>query len=111
MIKTAGSNFDSLGTKLKSSVSNVKDGLSQLQQSVANTKLSFSHNIKLPHFYMGGGFNLETGAVPYVGVNWYDKGGIFENQRLSVSVKNGLSLSAPWMICARSCVKKPIRQM
>ena len=28
---------------------------------------------------MGGGFNLETGAVPYVGVNWYDKGGIFEN--------------------------------
>jgi hypothetical protein len=32
----------------------------------------------LPHFWMAGGFNTRTGAVPYIGVDWYAKGAIFK---------------------------------
>ena len=35
--------------------------------------------VSVPHFYMRGYFDAETGSVPYVGVRWYDKGGIFSN--------------------------------
>jgi hypothetical protein len=33
----------------------------------------------MPHFYISGSFNYETGAVPTIGVNWYAKGGIFSS--------------------------------
>ena len=31
----------------------------------------------LPHFFMSGSFNAQTGSVPSVNVSWYAKGGVF----------------------------------
>lgn len=35
--------------------------------------------IKLPHFSLKGSFDLESGSVPHLSVDWYDKGGIFRS--------------------------------
>jgi len=38
--------------------------------------------VPLPHFYMWGVFNPESGEVPGVGVDWYAKGGWFDGATL-----------------------------
>lgn len=41
------------------------------------THFNLGSYIRLPHFWMRGSFDAKTGSVPEVGVQWYDKGGIF----------------------------------
>ena len=39
---------------------------------------NFFGSIKLPHLYIDGEFSLDPLSVPTIGVDWYDKGGIFD---------------------------------
>lgn len=39
---------------------------------------NFFGSIKLPHLYIEGEFSLDPLSVPTIGVDWYDKGGIFD---------------------------------
>ena len=39
-------------------------------------KITLPH-IDLPHFYISGKFSLNPLSVPRLGVDWYDKGGVF----------------------------------
>ena len=41
-----------------------------------NMKIKLPH-IDLPHFYISGKFSLNPLSVPHLGVDWYDKGGVF----------------------------------
>lgn len=41
-----------------------------------NMKITLPH-IDLPHFYISGKFSLNPLSVPHLGVDWYDKGGVF----------------------------------
>lgn len=41
-----------------------------------NMKITLPH-IDLPHFYISGKFSLNPLSVPRLGVDWYDKGGVF----------------------------------
>lgn len=39
-------------------------------------------HIKLPHFDIKGKFSIDPPSIPHVGVNWYDKGGIFNSAQI-----------------------------
>ncbi|MBQ9211253.1 MAG: hypothetical protein IJ153_06070, partial [Clostridia bacterium] len=56
----------------------IVDGINQIAKMMAGAKLQIGNYVILPHFYMSGEFNAKTGAVPNVGVKWYDKGGVFD---------------------------------
>lgn len=56
---------------VKSSFDQVRAEIKALQDTFSNTKFSFNQHIALPHFYMSGSFNAQTGSVPSVGVKWY----------------------------------------
>ena len=64
-------------TGMSMSLRAVNSGLSDMQGAFNSTSFNFASYIRLPHFGMSGSFNAETGEVPSVWVNWYDKGGIF----------------------------------
>lgn len=47
-------------------------------KSILSIPLSFP-KIKLPHFKITGQFSLKPPSVPKLGIDWYDKGGIFSS--------------------------------
>lgn len=53
----------------------VSNAISRIKSLLSGT-LSFPH-IKLPHFKITGSFSLNPPSVPHLGVDWYDRGGIF----------------------------------
>lgn len=58
----------------KNAVSNAVNKI----KSILSAPLSFP-KIKLPHFKISGHFSLKPPSVPSLGVDWYDKGGIFSS--------------------------------
>lgn len=53
---------------------NLKNSIKQKLKDMFNFELP---HIKLPHFKINGSFSLNPPSIPSIGVNWYDKGGIF----------------------------------
>ena len=47
--------------------------LDKLESRFRNTDLDFEQHIRVPHFYMSGSFNAETGSTPSVSTSWWDK--------------------------------------
>lgn len=54
----------------------VKEQLDKIKGFFDKLNIKFPH-IKLPHFSIKGEFSLSPPKVPYLGVDWYQKGGIF----------------------------------
>lgn len=54
----------------------VKEQSDKIKGFFDKLNIKFPH-IKLPHFSIKGEFSLSPPKVPYLGVDWYQKGGIF----------------------------------
>ena len=63
----------SMATAIGEACSEAQSGLNRLESMFDNTYLSFEQHIAVPHFYMGGSFNAQTGSTPWVSTSWYDK--------------------------------------
>ena len=46
-------------------------GLSTLESMFDNTHFSFEQHISVPHFFMSGSFNAQTGSTPSISTSWY----------------------------------------
>ena len=60
----------------------IKNAINKIKEIVGGVKLQLPH-FKLPHFHLSGGkapFGLGgKGSLPHFSVDWYAKGGIFDN--------------------------------
>lgn len=63
-------------TPINAAVNFVKEQLDKIKGFFDRLNIKFPH-IKLPHFSIEGEFSLNPPSVPYLGVDWYAKGGIF----------------------------------
>ncbi|MFT9269696.1 MAG: phage tail tape measure protein [Liquorilactobacillus nagelii] len=79
----------------------VISGIVQTIKGLFNFRLRFPSisipHIPLPHFSLSGSFNPLKGKIPHVGINWYAKGGIFDQPTLfpTNSGFNGLGEAGP----------------
>ena len=62
---------------IETAVNLVKSAIDKIK-SILSGKISLPH-IDLPHFKNTGKFSLNPPQVPHLGVDWYDKGGIFRS--------------------------------
>ena len=62
---------------IETAVNLVRSAIDRIRQ-ILSSPLSLPH-IKLPHFRIVGHFSLNPPSVPHLGVDWYDKGGIFRS--------------------------------
>lgn len=62
-----------ISTKMNEAVAAVGSAIVDIENKFRNANLSFNQHIALPHFYMSGSFNAQSGSVPSVGVSWYKK--------------------------------------
>jgi hypothetical protein len=71
--------FNAIRTGITNAINGAKDAVSNAINAIKGF-FSFEWalpKIKLPHFSMTGSFSLMPPSVPSLGVNWYDKGGVF----------------------------------
>ena len=100
VVNTIGSVISGGFNAAKNTVSNVFNGIKSTIDNVINTaknivksgidgivgffsgmKLEFP-KIKLPHFSISGSFSLNPPSIPTFGIEWYKKGGIFDQPTL-----------------------------
>lgn len=62
-------------------------------------------NIKLPHFSINGSFSLDPPSIPHLGVEWYDKGGIFNSPSII-----GVGEKRPEFVGALDDLKSIVRE-
>lgn len=74
--------FANVGEWFRSKFQNAYDIVTGIWSKItgffAGLHIQLPH-IKLPHFRISGGFSLSPLRVPHLAVDWYDKGGIFNN--------------------------------
>ena len=63
----------SMSNLMSRTLEEAKRGLSDLESAFSNVNLDFEQHIRVPHFYMYGSFNAETGSTPSVSTSWFDK--------------------------------------
>lgn len=76
-----GSSMSSFADMAKASMLSVVAAVMIAAARIRATKLQAKVEFALgpmPHFSMSGKFDAATGAVPWIDVNWYAKGGIFK---------------------------------
>lgn len=61
--------------------------------------------IKLPHFKLNGKFSLNPPSVPKIGIDWYDKGGIFSSPTVI-----GVGEKRPEFVGALDDLRKIVRE-
>lgn len=61
----------SMRSAMNSAYSAASSGISSLRSLFANTRLSFYQHIAVPHFFMSGSFDAQTGNVPAISTTWY----------------------------------------
>ena len=84
--QVADSSMNSVYNKVSGSLSNIR--------SLFNN-FSATLKVKIPHFYMTGKFNAETGQVPKVGVNYFARGGVVDRATLGVFGEAGKEAIVP----------------
>ena len=63
----------SMSNLMSRTLEEAKSGLSDLESAFRDVNLDFEQHIRVPHFYMYGSFNAETGSTPSVSTSWFDK--------------------------------------
>ena len=71
-IKNAGI-AETLGAVMNDAYDRADAALDRLESRFRSVDLSFEQHIRVPHFYMNGSFNAETGSTPWVSTSWWDK--------------------------------------
>lgn len=81
---TTASIWNSIKTAIENPINRAKDTVKRVLDTIKGFFSSLKipeikiPKIKLPHFNLTGSFSLNPPSVPKLGVNWYDKGGIFD---------------------------------
>lgn len=88
--------FGGIGDFFQGVVDNVK--------SIFNFDWHFP-DIALPHFSIQGSFSLNPPSVPYLGVDWYDKGGVFDSPSVI-----GVGEKRPEFVGALDDLRKIVRE-
>jgi hypothetical protein len=64
---------DSMGSVMGDAVDEVNSALDDIENAFDNVNLSFEQHIRVPHFYLHGSFDPQTGSTPSVSTSWFDK--------------------------------------
>jgi len=75
----SGNPFTAIANLASSAVNKIRNFFSGLKLKLPSISIP---NIKLPHFSINGAFSLLPPKVPSLGVDWYDKGGIFDTPNI-----------------------------
>lgn len=101
IVNTVSKKISTMSTSIQdsfsSAIKSVKSSVSSIQSAINSVSFNMGQYIRLPHFYMYGNFNVKSGSVPHVGVDWYakamDKGMILSNPTI-FGAMNGKLLGA-----------------
>lgn len=101
IVNTVSKKISTMSTSVQdtfsSAIRTVKSSVSSIQSAINRVSFNMGQHIRLPHFYMYGNFNVKSGSVPHVGVNWYakamDKGMVLTNPTI-FGAMNGKLLGA-----------------
>lgn len=74
---TVKTETESVVEDTKKMAEGVKTAIDNLNSTMPEIVFKVNKNIPLPHFSVSGNLNVQTGSVPTVGVDWFDKGGVF----------------------------------
>ena len=80
--KAYQSNLKQMENDTSKAMNSIISHVNSVNSKMPTIKFKLDTNLKLPHFSMSGAFNAQSGSVPSVKVQWYDKGGLFKSPQL-----------------------------